>query len=607
MNKQKKTRMIKIFAYFTKKAIPFELLQDGVDATSDYLIETLHEKVSVNEILNDSKLAELGIDISSYDFVRENIELMLDKCDFNDFMLRQYGFNIPKMAIGIFEQYAPKEDYSDIEMGAILKGMQIFLSEAISIFLENKSFIWQCFESISKTQEENKRELERKLEKAFEEIKREIQPVVSSSGLLTDAWSNLSAWWLLSGRNVNQYGFVNDRYSIKLFTLLLGMTDPYNIIIASNRPKGLCAGLNQVLNDYRNKNQVVLDIIKDGRWSEFDDRFPDALRDNLPSKTMGVVLNLYADDSCPINSLVLNAIEKKKNENVDLPMVINIWFKNPSKALSVLQDIKNYNACSVNAEYLSVIPCDALCINESTIDAPEPFCHDRMSLKECERELINLYNKEPCKWWRTIEWLARSNDINDNLLGFLAARPIHNAVQMWLSNISGDIISQIINSDSLSQMLSSEDKNYLYFAVYYKFKICDPQNKSTWKSIQTDLEDFCSKSAVIFLSMDNNRDGEQNNLTLDNFTIANWARFVPQETFESMLPYIKQENLTFFWIALVNSEHGISHILNMRDDQKKRNILSAIINQTETNFNNDFYLEMDTIPIRDSIRSYKMI
>lgn len=609
--KKRTSILIKLSVWPIKKLFPYELLDDGIESAADYIIDKLPEPLSVEDVLEDSKLRELRIPENLYELVRLNVKEILDNFDFDNSKLEQFDYDTSEATDILWEQYGEKNNFSDQEKDAIRKGLCYYLNRVAIVLFDDKNYNLQFIQKICKTESMQQIDIE-KLKIVIEEIKRKLLSFEDlSPQRLTDAWPDCQAWWLLSGKKAVRYGHMDDRYSIKLFALLLGMTDPYNIIIASRRPDGLCTRLNRILKDYCDKKQITLSSIPHGYWTSFDNRIPDSLC-GLSSEIRGIVFNICADDFYLASELVSNAIEQKKRENPVFPFVFNIWSDDPLTAVSTTCKIQSHNNFCGNVEFLSTISYDILCEDEKPISQKNlqaefrHLCCNGLTLENQLSQLMYIRDNTPQIWWKIIDELACSNDLDENFLGFLTARPLHSAVQKWLSMVSNNIFSQIKNSYSLPQKLSPEDRDFLYFEVTFLLQKCNPWEREIWKQAQSNLRCFCSDSIATFLSDTDNYSNGQDYLHLDSFTIALWARYASQEAFEKMLPNLRRDDPILYWNAIVNSNYGTNCILDMLADPITQRQLSIIINQTESiQNNNDYYLNMDAYPIRDSIRSYQ--
>lgn len=586
---------------------------DGVDAGADYFINNLPSPKTVQEVLEDCKLKELRIPADHYDIVRETVEYIIKETPgLIDSDFKECAYDIKKLICMIWKHYEDehKNDFDNVTKNSVTKGLTAYFEHIIDQLCQDHSFVQNAFVKTYKNERQlNKHEqdiskIKNILNTILHDLKQLYQDTKPQS--LAGAWPDCRAWWILKGRPRQDFGLMDDRYSIQLFALLLGMTDSYNIILASIRSEGLCTRLNQILEAYRNKNSISANHFPYGYWTSFDNQFPDVLDDFLPING-GVVLNICTDNLNIVEDFVLKALELKKSKEYAFPVIFNLWSENPTQAVDVVSKIQEKWNCPIKAEFLSTISYDKLC-EEKNVNST--------SLQDWKNQLDHICSNyssgnlqaerdtNPSLWWAAIQQLAASPNSVDKINGFLAARPLHSAIQRWLDFVSPVLFSEIQDTLLLQQMIPAKDWDMLYLEIFFWLKKYDERTKMSWSNVLSQIEQFCFSSDISILTNPPKDRGEQEKKEFDTYAIAVWSRYALKEEFEQMLPVVKKEPL-LFWAAIINSNYGIDYILDMIADPQKQKLPSKILNQTEI-FGNDTLLELDTAPIRDFVRNYEM-
>ena len=422
---------------------------------------------------------------------------------------------------------------------------------------------------------------------------------------------NQQVWWLPKSMAVSEYGLMEDRYSINLQTLLLGMTDPYTVILASVWKNGIGRSLEKQV--YKFISRYTQEHSKKLRqhWYEYDEYFPEGEMNFIQGE--GIIINLHAntENMYELLQYILKILHQREEEAKAYKLIVNIWSQDPVIAFHALQEVWEKKTLDSSIDFLSAISYFMLAEKHKEVSRTQICqCRDqlrRMNFPEMKKELIMYKNMKTAIWWELLKDMAESEEQEEVLLGYQAAKSYHHAIEHWMEHWMEQMgrkwcLKWKKQPEELVSRWEAEDIDLFCWELYLYQKRCSEGKAAMCNELLKELRGYSSASIENLLDMLLSREGfdDLDNTVLRPEDVARWARTAENEEFQRYLPILKQKK-PYYWCAIVNSIYGLEYVLDEVFDKGKTSYAEKILNQ-KINGDRDIFQEEDVEYIRSLIR-----
>lgn len=434
------------------------------------------------------------------------------------------------------------------------------------------------------------------------EYTRYIEPVGSVS-------LNQQAWWLPDSTSYDECGLMDDRYSINLQALLLGMTDFYTVVLASVWKGGIGRSLENQIYQYISEHAQDYSRKLRQQWFEYDEYFPKHTI-NIEQK-YGIVINLCIDGKKPyeVRQRIVDILHQREERVKECKLIININSSDPRSAFDALYGVWETRAqrTEESIDFLSAISYSMLAEQRREVSWQEvkqvKERLERMELPEMSKELIMYRDMKTSIWWKVLEDMTESENQEEILLGFQVAKSYHPAMECWIGRLKVRWCEKWRkNPEELRCRLSLEDIDLLCWELYLYQKGCAQDTAIRWRNLLNELKDYSSESIRRLLDMllCRNEVMHLEVTLLQPQEVVRWACTAEKEEFEQSLPSLKT-NKVYYLSAIVNSIYGLKYVLNEIYDQRQSTYVGNVLNQ-KVSGTKDIYQKEDAAYIRSIVR-----
>lgn len=411
------------------------------------------------------------------------------------------------------------------------------------------------------------------------------------------------AWWLLESPFSEKYGFMHDRYSINLLSLLLGMSDSYMVVLASLWDSGIGESLEAVVNGYLYKSAQK----ESGfflQWKEYKEELPGTDQGN--DRCDGIVVNIHADTNNKylLGGKVKDILYQKTIDQAEYKLILNIWSDEPITAIRAVRRIQEECENQEDIDFLSVISYQMMSHSggdtaydlHSHIDRIQGLPFDNAA-----KEMLHYKDGNTEVWWNMLSHMAKSGDEENALLGYLSAKTYHPAVQRWLKALFREWYK---NMPDILGKVNPEDIDTLTWEVYLCSRNGGSDEETKWKEFLNALKELCSSSMFNLLEglEDGNLADYLKKDSVNPLDVVRWARVGNAEEIRQLIPLLKEKR-PYYWGLITNSIGGEQFILEEVIKNKSK-YAEGVLNQTVKG-NIDIYQEEDTRYTRSLIRVEK--
>ena len=423
---------------------------------------------------------------------------------------------------------------------------------------------------------------------------------------------NQQAWWMPESIIINEDGLMEDRYSVNLQSLLLGMTDPFTVILASVWKNGIGKSLEKRVGKYMSEHGD--NDLRESRWQwiEYDEYFSDSETD-LCTKD-GIVVNLHAEDKniYEFRQRILKILYLREEKSKESKLIVNIWSHSPREAFNALESIwGEKRTLEFNIDFLSTVSYSMLATQGKGVPWQDIRQTEnrlsRMEGSDKKKELILCKDMETAVWWRLTDIMAGSESQEDVLLCYQSVKSCHPAMRRWIGGLRirwCEIWRK--HSEELINRLNEEDIDSLCWEIYLFQRGCQKDHAVRWQGLLDELKKYASGSVRNLLDMVS---GQEDTSSLESFKvrpedIARWARTATREEFRNSIPFLMKSR-SYYWSAIISSIHGSDYVLQEIWGEGRNVYAEKILNQNVSG-KSDIYLDEDAEYMRRLIRRENM-
>ena len=382
---------------------------------------------------------------------------------------------------------------------------------------------------------------------------------------------NLLVWWLPESTAYYGDGLMDDRYSINLQALLMGMTDSYTVVLASVWNGGIGRG-------FKNHQQ----------WFEYDEYFPEH-KINL-DQTHGIVVNLCSDEKKPYEIIqrVSDILRLREENATKCKLIVNIYSFEPRSAFDALYKVWEMKGNEKSIDFLSAISYSMLAeqMNDAALEEVSQIKDrlERLDFPEMTRELITYRDVKTAVWWKVLKDIIEFGNQDDVLVAFQAAKSYRPAIEYWINGLKVKWLAEWReHPEELICKLESEDIDLLCWELYLYQKKCKQDKVVRYRDLLYRLLDYSTESVKNLLeTLLSNEVIHVENGFVQPRDVARWARTAEQEEFERNIASLKIGK-TYYWSAILNSIYGLQYVMNEIQNQRQSIYLGEILNQNVSN------------------------
>lgn len=383
-----------------------------------------------------------------------------------------------------------------------------------------------------------------------------------------------SAYWLQSALPGNAKGIMSDRMKINAASLLIGLSSPCVLIMATNANHGIAAAINRILEEQFQARREEPKVPNAERWSEIEDWHTEVFKGRQ-------IINISARKTDLIT--IIKDILDKHNQR-ESSLILNIWSEKPWEAVFMVSQMKEISDISSKADFISLLGYSEILNYEENLSCDglnaRLAVEKTMSLSDEKQTLIFEKNNNIDWWWKNIPEYAKKGNAVEAFNGYLVAENTADAVWRWFEALPNEMANIIFCEDFIynDMELNQSEIDHLALNAWLYLKSLNETDNNRRKVFQS-IYKYCSKKITSLIEvLENQRSlGEM----LEDFSgeeIYFWADNISPEQLDDHIEELKINEI-FYWIAITRNPGGIKYIVEEKYFQDRSRFSSNLFNK----------------------------